>query len=129
MFELLIRNEEVASVAEGLVGAVLFRHDEDLEALPACRSEGGDGGVHVFIPVVFADDGVDFEFYAVVFTQLGEVSEFLQVVARAAAYLDISGFDKGVTRDGHDVDVLGVLGEPGGSDFAAVGDDGDGFQL
>ena len=50
------------------------------------------------------------------------------MLAGPAADSDVGGFVEGVARDGHDVDVLAVGGEPGGRHFAAVGDDGDGFE-
>ena len=127
--ELLVRDLKLSRVAERLVTAVFFVDDEHLEALPALGADGADGVVHVLLPVVPIDDGVDLEHDAVLVAELREVSEFLQVLAGAAADLDVGGFVEGVAGDGHDVDVLAVLGEPGGGDFAAVGDDGNGFEL
>ena len=41
----------------------------------------------------------------------------------------VGGFVKGVAGDGHDVEVLGIGGEPALFDEAAVCDDGDGFEV
>ena len=45
------------------------------------------------------------------------------------ADLDVGGLVKGVAGDGHDVKVLSIFLEPALGDFAAVGDDGDGFEV
>ena len=127
--KLFIRDLEFPSIAQRLVAAVFFVDDEDLETLPALRADGSDGGVHVFLPVVPVDDGVDFEHDPILLAELGELLELLKVLARAAADFDVGGFVEGVAGDGHDVDVLAVFGQPGGRDFAAVCDDGDGFEL
>lgn len=127
--ELLVRDLEVPSIAERLVATVFFIDDEHLEALPAFGAEGLDGGVHVFLPVVPVDDGVDFEHDSILLTEHCEVFEFLQMLGRAATDLDVGGFVKGVAGDRHDVDVFAVFGEPGGGDFAAVRDDRNGFEL
>ena len=47
----------------------------------------------------------------------------------AATDLDVCAFVKGIARDGHDVDALAVLRQPGLGHFAAVCDDGDGFEM
>ena len=127
--KLLVRDLEFPSIAQRLVAAVFFVDDEDLEALPALRADGPDGGVHVFLPVVPVDDSVDFEHDAIFLAELGELLELLQMLARAAADFDVGGFVERVAGDGHDVDVSAVFGQPGGGDFAAVRDDGDGFEL
>ena len=127
--EFFVRDLKLPRIAERRVATVFLVDDEHLKAFPAFGADGADSAVHVFLPIVPIDDRVDLEHDSVLLTELRELSEFLQMLARAAANLDVGGFVEGVTGDGHDVDVLAVLREPGGGDFAAVGDDGDGFEL
>lgn len=88
-----------------------------------------DPCVHVFVEIVAADDRVDFELDVVLPAQLAEIDERLQVGAFAAADQHVGVFVEGIARDGHDVEVFGVGLEPLLFDEAAVGDDGDGFQV
>ena len=127
--KLVVRDLKLPRIAQRLVAAAVFLvDDEDLEALPPLGADGADGRVHVLPPVVSVDDGVDFEHDPVLLTQFRQLFEFLQVLARAPADLHVGGFVEGVARDGYDVDVLAVCGQPGGRHFAAVGDDGDRFE-
>lgn len=127
--ELLIRDLEFAGVAQGIgPAAILLGDDEHLEAFPAHGPDGLDGGVHVLVEIIAVDHRVDLEHDAVLLAQDRQLPEFLQMVPLAAADLDVGGFVEGVARHGHDVDVTRVLLQPLGGDFAAVGDDRDGFK-
>lgn len=126
--EFLVRDLELPRVAERLVAAVFFVNNEHLEALPARGPDGPDGFIHIFLPIVPIDHGIDLEHDPILPAQRRELSEFLQMPPRAAADLDVCGLDEGVAGHGHDVNVRAVLGKPGSGDLAAVRDDGDGFE-
>ena len=124
----LVGDEEAPRVAERVLGAVFLGHDEHLEDLPAERLDPFDGRVHVFLEIVPVDDGVDFEHDAVLLAHFAQVHERFQVVAGASPDLDVGLVIEGVARDGHDIEVLAVLGQPSAGHLAAVGDHGHGFE-
>ena len=102
-FELGWCDGEPMSVSFRGSRVVLACDDQDLEALPAERSDFADGAVHVFVDVVAVDDGVDFEFDAVLDAELAELREGFEMSAFTSADPDVGVLVEGVTGYGHDV--------------------------
>jgi len=135
--KLLIRDLERPSVADGfgdlavLVNraAVLARLDQDLKALPSRRRDLGNGGHHVLVEIVAADDGVHLEEDVVLLAPQRDLLETLDVVAVASADALVCVFVKRVAGHSHDVDIFAVGLEPGFVYDGAIGHDGDGFEL
>lgn len=90
--KLFVCDHELAHVAQRLVRVVLAGDHEDLETFPAKGLEGGNLRIHVFGHIEFADDGVEFEFDAVCATPVGDLVEFVHLVAGAAADGDVGWF-------------------------------------
>lgn len=111
-----------------LLGIVLPRHDEDLEAFPTERRHLLDHGIHVFLEVVSADDGVDLELDGVFGTELAELDKGLEVFAPPTTDLDVGGLVEGIAGYSHDIERIGVFLKPVFRDFAAVCDNGHGLH-
>ena len=77
------------------------------------------------LPVISIKDDIDPKYNAVLFTQIGGNSGFPQILIKVAVNLDVSGFTEGAAGDGYEIDILTVLGQPGGDDFTTVYDDKD----
>lgn len=75
--KLLVRDAELARVAQRVGAAILLVDNENLKALPAHGPDVADGGVHVFLPIVAVDDGVDLEQDAVLLAELRQAAELL----------------------------------------------------
>ena len=72
MLKLVIEDGEFPRVTLGMVRIILSLDKQDLETLPPAWVQLGDVTVHVFLPVVPIDHGVELEQHTVCPTPIGD---------------------------------------------------------
>lgn len=118
----------LATYPQRLLRVILPRHNQHLKAFPPKWRHLLNHLIHILLEIIPAHHSIDLELDSIFLTQLTKLHESLEMLASSATDFDVGGFVEGIAGDGHDVEVRGVLFEPGFCDFTAVCDDGDGFH-
>ncbi len=128
LFVLVVCDEKLAHIAQGLCRVIFTVDHQNLEAFPSEGLEVGKVVVHVFLEVQFADHGIDLEFDPVFLAPVCDPVEYLDLITRSSSDVNVRPFVERVAGYSDDVDVSAMPSQEGFLYEAAICDYRNGLQ-